>query len=133
MVFRSLVVGAALTGALVAWDSAHAAGIGAISAPGGWTISLPDKLKADVIADLQNASADAKGQIPPDLRHGPCYDALIGFIQNGFANPLPTAPPNGKNSWCWRCIAWAAPHVFRKMPPRSIRIGKNCTAPSIGC
>lgn len=55
-----------------------------------WTISLPTNLQNVIIADLQNASADAKAH--NDTRHGPCWDALIPFIQSGLANPLPTKP-----------------------------------------
>ena len=55
-----------------------------------WTISLPAKLQDIVVADLQNASADAKAH--NDTRHGPCWDALIPFIQSGLANPLPNKP-----------------------------------------
>lgn len=62
----------------------------AVTAPAAWTISLPANLQAAVEADLQNASADAKAH--NDTRHGPCWDALLGFVQSGFANPLPDKP-----------------------------------------
>lgn len=55
-----------------------------------WTISLPEKLKASLVADLTNASADAKAH--NDTRHGPCWDALIAFANSDFANPLPNKP-----------------------------------------
>lgn len=55
-----------------------------------WTITLPSNLQAIAIADLQNASADAK--LHNDTRHGPCWDALIPFVQSGLANPLPNKP-----------------------------------------
>lgn len=55
-----------------------------------WTISLPANLQNLAIADLQNASADAK--LHNDTRHGACWDALIPFIQSGLANPLPNKP-----------------------------------------
>jgi len=55
-----------------------------------WTISLPDKLKQVLIADLQNADADAKAH--NDTRHEPCYPALINFINSDIANPLPNKP-----------------------------------------
>lgn len=68
------------------------AAIAQTPAPTAWTISLPANLQAAVIADLQNAAADAAGQTPPDTRHGPCWTALISFVQTGFANPLPSKP-----------------------------------------
>ena len=55
-----------------------------------WTITLPANLQDPLVADLQNASADAK--LHNDTRHGPCWDALIPFVQSGLANPLPNKP-----------------------------------------
>lgn len=60
------------------------------SSTAAWTISLPEKLQATVVADLQAASADAK--LHNDTRHGACWDALIPFVQSGLANPLPNKP-----------------------------------------
>ena len=62
----------------------------AVTAPAAWTITLPANLQAAVVADLQNAADDAKTH--NDTRHGPCWTALIGFVQSGFANPLPNKP-----------------------------------------
>jgi opacity protein-like surface antigen len=62
----------------------------AVTAPAAWTITLPADLQAAVVADLQNAADDAKTH--NDTRHGPCWTALIGFVQSGFANPLPNKP-----------------------------------------
>lgn len=55
-----------------------------------WTITLPTNLQNLIVSDLQNASADAKAH--NDTRHGPCWDALIPFVQSGLANPLPNKP-----------------------------------------
>lgn len=81
--------------AITAFSSVQAAPL-SVSAPvastGAWTISLPPHLQAVIVADLQAAAADAAGQTPPDVRHGPCWTALASFAQNGFANPLPDKP-----------------------------------------
>jgi len=70
----------------LAAGSSHAS----VTAPAAWTITLPANLQAAVVADLQNAADDAKTH--NDTRHGPCWTALIGFVQAGFDNPLPNKP-----------------------------------------
>lgn len=67
-------------------DTAKATG--ATIDPVSGLLQFGQKVQQFTLSDLQAASADAKAQTPPDVRHAPCWDALATVVQNQNLNGI---------------------------------------------